>query len=135
VVLVLDRSVEIAPDPAGNGMAFRPGFSELCSLRTRIAVEVSQSEDVAAVVTYSDVARKGTPDDTEFDYVYGSNLEDGLRLPRSACRSHEAERIVLVTYSIPTAHLAPDGSGFFFPPLQASLDAALAEASALLRTD
>jgi len=132
VVLVLDRSIEIAPDPAGNGMAFRPGFSELCSLRTRIAGEMSQSEDVATVVTYSDVAHEGTPDDTEFDYVYGSNLEDGLRLARSACRSHGAERIVLITYSIPSAHLAPDGSGFFFfPPLQASLDAALAEASAV----
>lgn len=136
LVLLLDWTMEVTKDDSrpNGGMRHRPGIGKLRQLRARVAAELRNCYEVAAVVTYSEVARVGTLNDlvdVEFDFVYGSNLEHGLELARSTCRSLEADTIALVSYSLPSAHQTPSGTDFFLPPIETSLEAARLGAAAI----
>ena len=62
------------------------------------------------------------------DYVYGSNLQSALILAREADRTLGIARIVLVTYSIPSAFDDSEGQTFFMePPTDQILEAARVE--------
>ena len=135
-VLVLDRSMPVVPDPIrGPGvMAVHPLGEWRCEHRGRIALALQSAGSVAALITYSDVARAGLEEDSGdplWDFVYGSNLSHALRLAREACRSSGSGHVILVTYSLPSAHHDDGGPQFFIPPIPESLDAARREAATL----
>lgn len=108
--------------------------------RGQIATEMRRLDSVAAVITYSDEARASSDEahassegvgDALFDYVYGSNLEHAFLLARAACRSAGTHRILLVTYSLPSAHHNAGSSFFSLPPIEESLRAAEREAGSI----
>jgi uncharacterized protein with von Willebrand factor type A (vWA) domain len=64
------------------------------------------------------------------DHVYGSNLEHALLLGRASNRVTGTSRIVLVTYSLPSAHHVSGADVYFnYPPVPECLEAAASESS------
>jgi hypothetical protein len=121
-------------------MAHRPGADRLYSLRAAVGSKLSQVEPPAAVVAYSDVGRIGAKSDIgdpEFDFAYGSNLENGLHLASDACRLHSVDRISLIAYSMPDAYSTPQLTFWVQPArsVEAAREAASAAAIDRLRLD
>jgi uncharacterized protein with von Willebrand factor type A (vWA) domain len=116
--VVVDRSL-IVPDH----------IWALFDLRNRVVEEACNQVggELGALIAYSEVARVATVKEASEsgpDFVYGSNLQAALALARSAGEAAGVTRLVLVTYSLPSAHDI-DGQLFFMePPIPQSLEAA-----------
>ncbi len=63
------------------------------------------------------------------DVVYGSNLQHALVMAREASRATGSDRILILTYSLPSAHHIAGQAFFMEPPIAESLDAARREAA------
>jgi hypothetical protein len=126
-VLVVDRSMAYPDSPADLYERRRLAVAAICR---RLGSEISEN------ITYADVAREAATEDAheaEFEYVYGANLAHALVLARQAIARRSVSgsgRIVLVTYSLPSAHHTESGDVFFFPgspPLPDTLAATTTE--------
>jgi uncharacterized protein with von Willebrand factor type A (vWA) domain len=110
---------------------------ELFEMRNHLVSEVSNQlgPSLSTVIAYSEVAREVSLEEATMDgpdLVYGSNLQHGLLMARLASRRTSSDRILLVTYSLPSAHHVPGGGAFFMePPIIQSLDAARREAASV----
>jgi uncharacterized protein with von Willebrand factor type A (vWA) domain len=136
VAVVFESGIGVAT--YGYWPASRDAAHEVCSA-VRRATGVSPT-----AFAYAEHARRVESDDIlgyEFDFVYGSNLQAGLR---AAARTLEdakgARRIVVVAYSQPSSHYQADGDVFWgYPPVQETTDATLEEgfscARASIRVD
>jgi uncharacterized protein with von Willebrand factor type A (vWA) domain len=108
---------------------------ELCDLRSRLVVALSEQlgSDASAVIGYSELARIRSVEDVTqagHDPVYGANLQHALLLGRVSNRESGTSRMILVTYSLPSAHHVSGSDVFFMhPPVPQSLEAARREAS------
>jgi uncharacterized protein with von Willebrand factor type A (vWA) domain len=132
-VLVVDRSL-IYPNHIG----------ELYETRNHLVAEVSKQlgRQLSTVVTYSELARAASVEEAMADgpdVVYGSNLQHGLLMAREASRTAGSDRVLLLTYSLPSAHHTAGQAFFMMPPIAESLDASRREAASAtsdgLRTD
>jgi uncharacterized protein with von Willebrand factor type A (vWA) domain len=122
-VLVVDRSL-IVPRH----------IWELFEMRNRLVAEISKQlgPRISAVIAYSEVARVVTTEEALADgpdIVYGSNLQHGLLMAREASRTSGSDRILLLTYSLPSAHHITGQAFFMEPPIPETLDAARREAA------
>ena len=116
-ILVADRSV-VGPTH----------IAELYELRGRLVSEISErlGTTLASLITYSEVARDTSLEEalTEGpDHLYGSNLQHALLLARVASRTTGSTRVVLITYSLPSAHHVSGKPFFMVPPVPATLEA------------
>jgi uncharacterized protein with von Willebrand factor type A (vWA) domain len=85
------------------------------------------------IVGFSESARELKPEqlpEVSWDFVYGTNMQHGFLLSRRMlARQTGMKQIIMITDGEPTAHLEP-GTGqpfFHYPPVQATVDATLAE--------
>jgi hypothetical protein len=106
---------------------------ELFEMRNVLTAEISNQlgPRLSAVVTYSEAARVSSLEEAMMDGpdpVYGSNLQHGLLTARHISRIATSDRILLVTYSLPSAHHISGQAFFMEPPIDQSLDAARSEA-------
>ena len=121
--LLVDRSL-ILPDH----------IWELFDMRNRLVAEVSRQlgPRLSTVITYSEVARASSLEEAAADGpdpVYGSNLQHALLMARCAARTTGGDHILLLTYSLPSAHHTDGTQPFFMePPIAESLEAARREA-------
>ncbi len=80
------------------------------------------------LIGYSETARVVDPvalAELNVEYVYGTNVQDALRLARSQC----SQRVLFVADSEPSAHLQDGGGPFFmFPPIAETAERTLDEA-------
>jgi uncharacterized protein with von Willebrand factor type A (vWA) domain len=102
---------------------------ELFDLRNQLVAEVSEQlgTELGTLIAYSEIARVTSVEGASMegpDYVYGSNLQHALNLARAASRTAGDSRIVLVTYSLPSAHHVSGEPFFMESPLPESLEAA-----------
>jgi uncharacterized protein with von Willebrand factor type A (vWA) domain len=106
---------------------------ELFALRNRLVTLTSEQlgSELGTVIAYSEVARVTSVEDASFDgpdFVYGSNLQHALVLSREAKgRAPDTGGIIVVTYSVPSAHHVAGRPIFMEPPLPESLEAAQSE--------
>ena len=83
-------------------------------------IERQLGTKVTTLITYAEVAHTASIEDVlefDFDYVYGSNLQHALLVARAASRTTGSSRIVLVTYSLPSAHHISGQAFFSYPPI------------------
>ncbi len=122
--LLVDRSL-IYPDH----------IWELFETRNLLVAEISRQlgPRLSTVITYSEVARAASLEEAMAagpDPVYGSNLQHALLVARGAARTTGSDQILLLTYSLPSAHHTGGTQPFFMePPIEQSLDAARREAA------
>jgi hypothetical protein len=80
------------------------------------------------IVLFSETARvaeKADLEDSMFDLVYGSNLEHAFQIAGDLCEEVNANRIIVIAYSAPSAHRLRNGEVVFaFPPTAESFAAA-----------
>jgi len=96
--------------------------------------------DYLGIVGFSEVARELKPEqlpEVSWDFVYGTNMQHGLALSRRLLsRQTGTKQIIMITDGEPTAHIQPNGVPFFsYPPVQATVDATLAEVMRCTRDD
>jgi uncharacterized protein with von Willebrand factor type A (vWA) domain len=96
--------------------------------------------DYLGIVGFSEVARELKPEqlpEVSWDFVYGTNMQHGLALSRRLlARQTGTKQIIMITDGEPTAHIQPNGVPFFsYPPVQATVDATLAEVMRCTRDD
>jgi len=96
--------------------------------------------DFLGIVGFSEVARELKPEqlpEVSWDFVYGTNMQHGLALSRRMlARQTGTKQIIMITDGEPTAHIQPNGVPFFsYPPVQATVDATLAEVMRCTRDD
>lgn len=102
----------------------------LCKVVTESALQlIGQASDAPPkLIGYSDTARRIDPTtlaELNIDYVYGTNVQDALRLARSDC----PQRVLFVADTRPSAHLQGNGDPFFmFPPIAETAERTLDEA-------
>jgi uncharacterized protein with von Willebrand factor type A (vWA) domain len=107
---------------------------ELFETRNLLVAEVSRrlGSHLSMIITYSDVARVSPLEAAMADGpdpVYGSNLQHALLIARETARNTGNGEILLLTYSLPSAHHIDGTQPFFMdPPVEESLDAASREA-------
>ena len=106
---------------------------ELFELRGQLVNEACRQlgSELGTLIAYSEVARTTSVADalaTGPDFVYGSNLQHALLMARAASRTTGSSRILLVTYSLPSAHHVNGGAFFMEPAMDESLEAARYEA-------
>jgi uncharacterized protein with von Willebrand factor type A (vWA) domain len=108
---------------------------ELCDLRSRLVVQLTEhlGPSAGVVIGYSEVARTTSLEDVTQagpEIAYGANLQHALLLGRVSSRETGTLRMILVTYSLPSAHHVSEADVYFnYPPVPESLDAASREAS------
>jgi uncharacterized protein with von Willebrand factor type A (vWA) domain len=122
IVLLVDRSLALPDNP-----------EELYDVRGRLVAELSRrlGSDLDTYIAYSDVANATSmahAQEAGPDFVYGSNLQHALLLARAACRSTTSNEVILLTYSLPSAHHVQGHPFFMLPPIAESLEAARTEA-------
>jgi hypothetical protein len=123
-VLVVDRSMAYPDSPAD---LYERRRLAVTAVGRRLGPAISD------YVTYAEVARGASMEEAygaEFEYVYGANLAHALAVARRAIAHGTIDRIVLVTYSLPSAHYTESGDVFFFPgrpPLPHTLAATTTE--------
>ncbi len=88
--------------------------------------------DLLAVVGFSEVAHQIRPAElpsVSWDYAYGTNMEDALRLSRKLLAGRPGKRqVLMITDGEPTAHILENGEPFFsYPPVPETIAATLAE--------
>ncbi|MDA8209303.1 MAG: VWA domain-containing protein, partial [Actinomycetota bacterium] len=88
--------------------------------------------DFLAVVGFSEVAHQIRPSElpsVSWDYAYGTNMEDALRLSRKLLAGRPGKRqVLMITDGEPTAHILENGEPFFsYPPVPETIAATLAE--------
>ncbi len=88
--------------------------------------------DFLAVVGFSEVAHQIRPAELPsvyWDYAYGTNMEDALRLSRKLLAGRPGKRqVLMITDGEPTAHILENGEPFFsYPPVPETIAATLAE--------
>ncbi|MDA8374906.1 MAG: hypothetical protein M0Z91_11800 [Actinomycetota bacterium] len=88
--------------------------------------------DFLAVVGFSEVAHQIRPAElpsVSWDYAYGTNMEDALRLSRKLLAGRPGKRqVLMITDGEPTAHILENGEPFFsYPPVPETIAATLAE--------
>jgi uncharacterized protein with von Willebrand factor type A (vWA) domain len=128
-VLVVDRSLAL---PDNTQELYEQRESLVACVRSQLGSELRTH------IVYSEVARVRTIEDVDEvgpDFVYGSNLQHALLLARVACRATARDRIVLVTYSLPSAHHVQGESFLMYPPIAESLEAARREAQSCVLDD
>ena len=94
--------------------------------------------DYLGIVGFSEVARVLEPVDlpaVSWDFVYGTNMQHGLRLARQLLAGKPGTRqIVMITDGEPTAHVMDDGEVFFhYPPVYETVEATLREVARCTR--
>jgi uncharacterized protein with von Willebrand factor type A (vWA) domain len=92
--------------------------------------------ELGTLIAYSEVAHVTSIEEATIegpDYVYGSNLQHALVLARAASQATGESRIVLVTYSLPSAHHISGEPVLMEPPIPESLDAARTESERCAR--
>ena len=95
--------------------------------------------DALQIISFANVARVVAPHelpDLEASYIQGTNLHHALLLAGQFLDRHPgAQRIVMVvTDGEPTAHLTPDGQGWFsWPPQQETIDETVAQIDRMTR--
>ena len=108
---------------------------ELFETRNLLVAEISRQlgPRLSTVITYSEVARAASLEVAMAagpDLVYGSNLQHALLVARGVVRTTGSDQILLLTYSLPSAHHTGGTQPFFMePPIEQSLDAARREAA------
>jgi len=124
IVLVVDRSIPVGRD----------NMAEVIRWRRAVALWVAGRPSVAlaGIVVFAETARLGAMAELEdgmCDLRYGSNLEHALELARDLCIEMNANRMVIIAYSAPSAHRVETGEVvFMFPPVIESMTAAAANA-------
>ena len=88
--------------------------------------------DFLAVVGFSEVAhqiRAAELPSVSWDYAYGTNMEDALRLSRKLLAGKPGKRqVLMITDGEPTAHILENGEPFFsYPPVPETITATLSE--------
>ena len=88
--------------------------------------------DFLAVVGFSEVAhqiRAAELPSVSWDYAYGTNMEDALRLSRKLLTGKPGKRqVLMITDGEPTAHILENGEPFFsYPPVPETITATLSE--------
>jgi len=88
--------------------------------------------DFLGIVGFSEVARELKPEqlpEVSWDFVYGTNMQHAFVLSRRMlARQTGTKQIIMITDGEPTAHIEANGEPFFsYPPVQATVDATLAE--------
>ena len=94
--------------------------------------------DYLGIVGFSEVARVLNPVDlpaVSWDFVYGTNMQHGLRLARQLLAGKPGTRqIVMITDGEPTAHVMDDGEVFFhYPPVYETVEATMREVARCTR--
>jgi uncharacterized protein with von Willebrand factor type A (vWA) domain len=122
IVLLVDRSLALPDNP-----------EELYDVRGCLVAELSRrlGSELDTCIAFSDVASVTSMAEAQEagpDFVYGSNLQHALLLARAACRSATSNQIILLTYSLPSAHHVQGRPFFMDPPIAESLEAARTEA-------
>ncbi|MBY5164499.1 hypothetical protein [Salsipaludibacter albus] len=97
-------------------------------------------QDSLHLVGFSDYARRLEPADlsaTGFERVYGTNMHHAFLLARRILLDdpRPVKQVIMVTDGEPTAHLEQGRSIFNWPPVPATLEATLREATRLARSD
>lgn len=94
--------------------------------------------DYLGLVGFSEVAReipaRELPE-VSWDFVYGTNMQHAFAMARRMLgRQSGTKQIVMITDGEPTAHVTESGEVFFhYPPVQATVDATLAEVNRCTR--
>lgn len=122
IALLVDRSL-IVPDH----------IPDLFELRGQLVNETCRQLglELGTLIAYSEVARTTSLEDilgAGPDFVYGSNLQHALLMARAASRTTGSCRILIVTYSLPSAHHINGEAFFMEPAMDESLEAARYEA-------
>lgn len=96
-------------------------------------------EDRLTIVGFSDYARVMRPADlaeTDWEPVYGTNMEHAFNLARRLLARHRdsAKQVLLVTDGEPTAHLEGEHVFFNWPPVRETLEKTYREAARLSRS-
>jgi uncharacterized protein with von Willebrand factor type A (vWA) domain len=125
-VLMLDLSLSMPM--RDNFLAAKKVAMALHSL-----ISMQFPRDFLGIVGFSEIARELKPEqlpEVSWDFVYGTNMQHGFLLSRRMlARQTGMKQIIMITDGEPTAHLEP-GTGqpfFHYPPVQATVDATLAE--------
>ncbi|MDH4144454.1 MAG: hypothetical protein OEY23_04705 [Acidimicrobiia bacterium] len=113
-VLMLDLSLSM---PMRDN--FLPAKKVAMALHSLISSQYPR--DYLGLVGFSSVAREFTAHElpeVSWDYVYGTNMEHGLRIARGLlARQTGTKQIIMITDGEPTAHIEDDGSPYFaYPP-------------------
>ena len=134
IVLAVDCSLPFQSAPRASEVF------ELCresTLRIHALALETVPEQLVEVVAFGERARLVEPatlPELQYEYLYGSNLAEAFALGRELLVRRPVgggRRIIVTTYSDPTAHVLPSGDVFFnYPPVAATLDATVAEARA-----
>lgn len=100
----------------------------------------SHRQDSLHLIGFSDYARRLQPADlsaTGFERVYGTNMHHAFLLARRVLLDdpRPVKQVIMVTDGEPTAHLEHGRSMFNWPPVPATLEATLREATRLARSD
>jgi uncharacterized protein with von Willebrand factor type A (vWA) domain len=124
-----------------------------CSLRLPIEDQWGRVKELATtmvalleghrdtkLITYAEVARVITAEELaslSWDFVYGTNLQQALRLGRDLLdEGDDPKRLIVITDAEPTAHCLPGGEVFFnYPPVYETTAATLEEAEKCSRSE
>ncbi len=123
-VMVVDRSI-----PVGQR-----NMAEVVAWRQEVGAWVARhlAKNLAGVVVFSETARvdeQANLEDGLVDLVYGSNLEDAFEVAGELCEQVHAGRVIVISYSAPSAHRLGSGEVIFaLPPTKDALAAAEAAA-------
>lgn len=122
LVLVVDRSLVYPDNPP-----------ELYEWRRRLVSELRLEIEphTKAVIIYADVARTASfveAVEPGPEPVYGANLQHALILARATSQDAGLPQTVIVTYSLPSAHLFGGKPFFMYPPVPETLEAVRSQA-------
>jgi uncharacterized protein with von Willebrand factor type A (vWA) domain len=125
-VLMLDLSLSMPM--RDNFLAAKKVAMALHSL-----ISMQFPRDFLGIVGFSEIARELKPEqlpEVSWDFVYGTNMQHGFLLSRRMlARQAGMKQVIRITDGEPTARPQP-GTGrpfFHYPPVQATVDATLAE--------
>jgi uncharacterized protein with von Willebrand factor type A (vWA) domain len=129
VVIILDRSLD---DATRSHLDDRVVVEDRFLGARSVAVDLAQSLQPAAVVTYDEIAERVPVhqlSEVRWKLVYGANLGHALDQAREIVGGLGPGLVVVVAYTTPTAHVRDDGSIVFnYPQSRETHEATVAAA-------
>ena len=131
----LTRSSTVLMVDLSLSMPMRDNFlaAKKVAMALHSLISMQFPRDYLGIVGFSEVARELKAEqlpEVSWDFVYGTNMQHGFLLARRMlARQSGQKQIIMITDGEPTAHIEP-GTGqpfFHYPPVQATVDATLAE--------
>lgn len=130
-VLMLDLSLSM---PMRDN--YLPAKKVTMALHSLISMQYPS--DFLGLIVFSETARIITAEqlpEVTWDYVYGTNMQQGFQLARQLLRSQPGNKqIIMITDGEPTAHINRFGEPeFHYPPVMETVDATMLEVGRLTR--